>query len=415
MIDIELLRSDKKAVEQSLARRGATIDIDAVLSLDDTRRELIAEIDVLRRGSNEIAKRGADVSSEDKEKGKSLKEKVKIKQEELDNVNAQLKERMAQIPNIPLKEVPDGVEGEILREWGEVKQIISSPKDHVELSQNLDLIDFEAGAKVSGSQFYFLKNEAALLEIALVSFAITYLKNRGFTPILTPDLVRERFYKGTGFQPNGPEAQIYEIKDEDLGLVATAEVSMAGYHADEVFEPDSLPKRYVALSHCFRKEAGAYGKYSKGLYRVHQFTKVEMFAYTEPDESERMHQEFLECEEAIFQELDIPYRVRLLGVQDMGSQSAKTYDLEAWMPGRGEWGEVTSTSNTTDFQARNMNIKYRSPKGNSYVHMLNGTAIATSRALIAILENYQRDDGGIDIPKVLQPYCGTGAIMPIDA
>lgn len=414
MIDIEQIHSNKDEVLERISKR-ADVDFDSILSLDNIRKQIISEIELLRKNSNAIADKGPSISEKDKGEGKLLKEKIKVKESELENVQKQLEDRLNLVPNLPLSDVPEGVEGEIIKEWGEVKQVTFAPKDHIEISDMLDLIDFEAGAKVSGSQFYFLKNEAALIEIALISFGINLLSKKGFIPILTPDLVRERYYKGTGFQPGGPEAQIYEVKDEDLGLIATAEVSMAGYHADEIFDTIDLPKKYAALSHCFRKEAGAYGKYSKGLYRVHQFTKVEMFAYTQPENSEDMHQEFLACEEEIFQKLQIPYRVRLLGARDMGTQSAKTYDLEAWMPGRGEWGEITSTSNTTDFQARNMNIKVRSQNGNQYVHMLNGTAIAVSRALIAILENYQRDDGGIDIPEVLHPYLPIKSIEPKNA
>ncbi len=414
MIDIERLRQDPEGFKKAVARKGQDIDVHAILTLDETRRELIGEIDTLRHTSNELAAKGADITEEDKKEGKHLKEQIKVKEEELENVEKQLHSRVQEVPNPPLEDVPSGREEDkkILREWGDVRQVSFSPKDHLELGTALELIDFEAGAKVAGSQFYYLTNEAALLELALVRYAMDTLYKKGFIPVITPDLVRERFYKGTGYMPKGEEAQTYEIEGEDLGLIATAEVTMAGYHADEVFGPEDLPKKYVALSHCFRKEGGAYGKYSKGLYRVHQFTKVEMFAYVLPEESAKTHEEFIGIEEEIYQELGIPHRVVILAAEDTGSQAAKTYDVEAWMPGRGEWGEITSTSNTTDYQARNMNIRYRTDSGTAYVHMLNGTAIATSRAPIAILENYQREDGGVDIPKALHPYLPFKSIEP---
>lgn len=414
MIDIEKLRENPETIKKAVARKGYDLDADAILTLDETRRELIAETDDLRAQANKIADKGPDITEEDKKEGKKLKEKIKIKEEELENVEKQLNERLWDVPNPPLDDVPAGgkEDNKVLRAWGEKPLFDFDPQDHFEIGDRLDLIDFDAGAKVSGSQFYYLKNELAMLEVALIQYAMHHLYSKGFTAVITPDLVRERFYKGTGFAPKGDEAQTYKIEGEDLGLIATAEVSMAGYHADEILKMDELPKRYVALSHCFRKEAGAYGQYSKGLYRVHQFTKVEMFAYTTPEESANMHEAFAEIEEEIFQGLGIPYRVVLLSAGDTGGQAAKTYDLEAWMPGRDEWGEVTSTSNTTDYQARNMNIRYRTEDGTDYVHMLNGTAVATSRALIAILENYQREDGGVDIPKALHPYLPFTEIPP---
>ena len=238
-------------------------------------------------------------------------------------------------------------------------------------------------------------------------YALDFLRTKGYALWFTPDLAREKFYLGTGYQPRGPEAQTYVIQDSDLGLIATAEVTLAGIHADELLSGEELPRRYAGYSHCFRQESGAYGKHSRGLYRVHQFTKIEMFAFARPEESAKMHEEFLALEEELWKGLEIPYRVVEICTGDLGAQASRKFDLEAWMPGRGEWGEVTSTSNTTDYQARRLGIRFRDKDGSvKSVHTLNGTAIATSRAIIAILENYQRKDGKVDVPKVLQKYAG---------
>ncbi|MEK7500860.1 MAG: serine--tRNA ligase, partial [Patescibacteria group bacterium] len=320
-------------------------------------------------------------------------------------VETQFNEGFGLIPNPAFDEVPDGIQPKELRVVGEKPKFDFEPKDHLELGERLDILDFEAGAKVAGSQFYYLKNEGALLELALINYAVNLLAAEGFKPLFTPDLAKARFYLGTGYMPRGDEAQIYEVKDENLGLIATAEVTLAGYHADEVLDEKLLPLKYAGLSHCFRREAGAYGKYSKGLYRVHQFTKVEMFCYTKPEDSLATHEELLKLEEKIFKGLGIPYRVIEIPAGDLGAQAAKKYDLEAWLPGRGDWGEITSASNTTDYQSRNLNIKYRKSSGETdFVHTLNGTAIAASRAIIAILENYQRADGSVAVPEVLQKW-----------
>lgn len=401
MIDINLIREKPDEVKQKVARKGYRIDAVArAEELDVSRRELIERIEELRARRNKAAK------EQDHEVGKNVKKKLKLLEPDLVKIEGELEEVMNAIPNLPWDNVPDGKgEGENVevRKWGEAGK---SGRDHLEIGKALDLIDFEAGAKVAGSQFYFLKNEAVMLEQALLLWGMEILTERGFKLISTPDLAKSRYYLGTGYQPKGDEAQIYEIKDQDLGLIATAEVTMAGYHADEVLNRKDLPLKYVAVSHCFRQEAGAYGQYSKGLYRVHQFTKLEMFAYTTPDKSGEMHEEILGIEEEILQKLGIPYRVLEMCAGDLGAIAAKKYDLEAWMPGRGDYGEVTSTSNTTDYQARNLNIKYREGDHNEYVHMLNGTAIAISRMLISILENYQNEDGSVTVPEVLRKWVG---------
>ena len=405
MIDIKLLRDNPDFFKKAAERKGYKVDIDEILKLDGKKRTLIQEIDEMRRQANEIAAKGKEVLEADKEKGSGLREKIKVKEKELKIVEAQFNEGFGLIPNPAFDDVPDGSEPKKLRLVGEKPKFDFEPKDHLELGERLDILDFEAGAKVAASQFYYLKNEGALLELALINYAINLLTAEGFKPLFTPDLAKARFYLGTGYMPRGDEAQIYEVKEEDLGLIATAEVTLAGYHADEVLDEKLLPLKYVGLSHCFRREAGAYGKYSKGLYRVHQFSKIEMFCYTKPEDSLATHEELLKLEEKIFKGLGIPYRVIEIPAGDLGAQAAKKYDLEAWLPGRGDWGEITSASNTTDYQSRNLNIKYRKSSGETdFVHTLNGTAIAASRAIIAILENYQRADGSVAVPEVLQKW-----------
>jgi len=404
MLSIELIRKEPEKVKKGIALKGADVFlVDKVLELDEKRRGLILEIEELRSQRNKFAKEKNVIE------GKRIKDELKVKEPLLAEVSLEYEEVLMKIPNLPLENVPEG-EGE--NDNVEIRRWPSSHKntagkgmaDHLDIMNRLDLIDFESGAKVAGSQFYYLKNDAVRLEYALMQFGMEILEKHGYKFFMTPDLAKSRYYLGTGYQPKGDEAQIYEIKDHDLGLIATAEVTMAGYHADEILKRDDLPLKYAAISHCFRQEAGAYGKYSRGLYRVHQFTKLECFIYCLPEKSIEMHEEILGIEEEILRELEIPYRVVEMCTGDLGAIAAKKYDLEAWMPGRGDYGEVTSTSNTTDYQSRNLNIKYRAGNSNEYVHMLNGTAIAVSRTLIAIMENYQQKDGSIIVPKVLRKW-----------
>lgn len=404
MLDIKFIRENPDEVKKGTAdKRLDPSVVDKVLGLDEKRRKLIQEIDILRAERNKAAKK------KDIKEGKRIKEELKKREPELRRTEKEFQEAMMLIPSMPFGNVPRGKgekENVELRKWGEIPKFNFKPKDHLELGKKLGLIDFESGAKVTGSQFYYLAGDAVLLELALLQFGVDFLIKKGYKPFITPDLAKERYYLGTGYQPKGDEAQIYEIEGEDLGLIATAEVTMAGLHADEVLNKKELPLRYAAISHCYRKEAGAYGKYSKGLYRVHQFTKLEMFVYCLPEDSDKMHHEILSIEEELTQALRIPYRVVEMCTGDLGAIASKKYDLEAWMPGRGDYGEITSTSNTTDYQARNLNIKYRDGDKNKYVHMLNGTAFAASRIPIAIMENFQQKDGSVSIPKVLQKWMG---------
>src|SRR5262249_16700347 len=321
------------------------------------------------------------------------------------------------IPNLTHPDAPVGNENKVLRRVGEPRKFDFPAKDHIALAETLDLVDFEAGSRVAGQKFYFLKNEAVLLELALVQYAMGKLIAEGYTPIVTPDVARSEVLEGIGFIPRGPETQIYSIENTDLCLIATAEITLGGMHRDQILDELQLPIKYVGLSHCFRTEAGAPGRDTRGLYRVHQFTKVEMFAFCAPDQSDPLHQELLQIEEKVFQGLGLPYQVIDTCTGDLGGPAYRKFDLEAWMPGRGqggEYGEVTSTSNCTDYQARRLNIRYKVPgqKGTGFAHTVSGTAVAVSRAILAILENYQQADGSIIVPEVLRVWLGNDRIGP---
>jgi seryl-tRNA synthetase len=379
----------------------------------------------LNRQANEISKtigRAANDAERQQRiaEGRELRARKEAAQKEHDSLNAEVERLLEQVPNLTHPDAPTGGEEasrEIARGRVAVPQFDFQPLDHVQLGETLDLIDFEAGARVAGAGFYFLKRDAVLLELALQQFALQRLIAHGFVPITTPDLALSAVLRGVGFNPRGPETQIYSIEDSELNLVATAEITLGGMLAGQVLDAEQLPLKLVGISHCFRTEAGAAGRASRGLYRVHQFTKVEMFAFTTPEDSEAMHEHFRELECELFDALELPYRVLDIASGDLGGPAYRKYDLEAWMPGRGDagqWGEVTSTSNCTDYQARRLDIRFRraGQKGTELVHTLNGTAIAISRALVAIFENYQQADGSIRIPAVLQPWLGKDRIQP---
>ncbi len=404
MIDIKLLRENSDKIQKSAKDKGIDVDIAHILEIDSKKRELDIKVQNFREERNKAAK------AQDIDAGKKVKEELQRLEPQLEELEKKFNEEFNKIPNPPLSQVPVGVnekDNVEVRKWGEPRKFDFQPKNHLEIGTNLGILDFETGAKVTGSQFYFLYGAGVILEIALVQYAMDLLYKEGFMPVITPDLAKARYYLGTGYSPKGDEAQTYEIEGEDLGLIATAEVTLAGKHADEAIPESNLPLKYIGYSHCFRKEAGAYGKYSKGLYRVHQFTKAEMFIYCKPEDSEKMHEHILKMEEKIYQELGLPYRVLEMCTGDLGAMAARKFDIEVWMPSRDEYGEVTSTSNCTDYQARNLNIKYKTKDGkNEFVHMLNGTAIATSRTPLVILENYQEEDGSVRIPEILQKYMG---------
>jgi len=409
MIDITKLRENPQFYRKATADKqfDPTL-VDDLLKIDEKRKKLIGEIEALRGKRNKIAE------SKNIEEGKKVKDELKKREPELVEAEREYQDALNAIPNPALESVPVGKndkENVEVKKWGTPIRFDFEPLDHLELGKQLGIIDFETGAKVTGSQFYYLYGDGALMELALVQYAFEKLSKEGFLPVITPDLAKSRYYLGTGYMPKGDEAQTYEIKDEDLGLIATAEVALAGKHADEVIPEDKLPIKYIGYSHCFRKEAGAYGKYSKGMYRVHQFTKAEMFIYCKPEESNVMHEYLLKMEEEIYQELGLPYRVLEMCTGDLGAMAARKFDIEAWMPSRNDYGEVTSTSNCTDYQARNLNIKYRQKDGKTnFAHMLNGTAIATSRTPLAILENYQQKDGSVVIPEALRKWMGKDKI-----
>lgn len=421
MLDYKYIVDNLEAVRKNITDRYMSADAALVAALYGERSALLREIEEARKRRNENAlsmkgKLDPETRAARIEEGRQLKDKIAEMEARYADIEARLAAEGAKIPNMAHPEAPRGKEDadnlEVKR-VGEPTKFDFEPKDHVQLGQDLDLIDFDTATRVSGTKFYYLKNEAVLLEMALVRYALDILLKKGFTLFQTPDIARTEILEGIGFNPRGPESNIYTVEGEGTCLIGTAEITLGGYYSGTILDKASLPLKLAGVSHCFRREAGAAGQFSKGLYRVHQFTKVEMFAYTLPEESEATHAYLRSIEEEIFSGLGIPFRVVDTCTGDLGAPAYRKWDLEAWMPGRnsGEWGEVTSTSNCTDYQARRLNIKYKDDDGrNKYVHTLNGTAVACSRGLIAVLENFQRADGSIAIPPVLVPYCGFSEI-----
>lgn len=426
MLDLQFVCDNRELVEQNCRARGVNADLSRLIDLAAQRKQLILKGDQLRRDqkdvSAQIPKAPADQKATLVAKGKEFREQIALAEKELADVEVLLRDEQMQIPNLTHPDAPVGKDesaSQTVREWGTKPQFSFAPKDHVELMTNLDLVDLEAGAKVAGTGFYFLKNEGALLELALVNYAVQKLRSEGFTIFSTPDLAREEVLLGTGYMPRGPETQIYSIQGTDLSLVATAEITLGGMLKDEILDFEKLPLKMAGISHCFRTEAGGHGKQSRGIYRVHQFTKVEMFGFTAPtlEASDPFHQMVVRIEEELFQGLGVPYRVIDTATGDLGGPAYRKFDLEAWMPGRNEYGEVTSASNCTDFQARRLGIRCRVPdkKGTEFVHTLNGTSIACTRAIIAILENFQQEDGSVVVPEVLRPWVGVDRITKRNA
>jgi seryl-tRNA synthetase len=422
MLDYKFITDNLPAVMANIADRFMKADAETVARLYERRTELTTSIQSLqqKRNANADAMKGKgakqplDLSQRTIliEEGKKLKDEIALAEKELEVIEKDLHAEAQKIPNMAHPDAPVGREDSDnleVKKSGTIPKFSFKPSDHVKLGQDLDIIDFDSGTKVSGTKFYYLKNEGVFLELGLVRYALDILQRKGFTPYITPDIAREEILEGIGFNPRGEESNIYALEGEDACLVGTAEITLGGYYFGMILPKEKLPLRMAGLSHCFRREAGAAGQFSKGLYRVHQFTKVEMFVFCLPDESDHFHEELRSIEEEIFESLDIPFRVVDTCTGDLGAPAYRKWDLEAWMPGRndGEWGEVTSTSNCTDYQARRLNIRYKDDDGkNKFVHMLNGTAVAVSRAIIAILENFQQEDGSVRIPKKLVPYCG---------
>jgi seryl-tRNA synthetase len=422
MLDLQYICDHDDDVARNCRNRGVEMDIPALVAAAAKRRELIVAGDTLRAEQNEVAAKIPKASKDERPafiaRGKELKELVVANETALKEAEANVRELQLRIPNMTHAAAPVGGEDavRIERTWGSQPEFGFQPLDHVAIMEKLDLVDLEAGSKVAGHGFYYLKNEAVLLELALIQYAVHKLRKEGFTLFTTPDLARDDVLEGIGFLPRGPEAQIYSIENSNLSLVATAEITLGGMLKDEILNAADLPLKCAGISHCFRTEAGAHGKATRGIYRVHQFTKVEMFGFTAPDlaQSEDLHNTIVRVEEEIFQGLGIHYRVIDTPSGDLGGPAYRKFDLEAWMPGRGEYGEVTSASNCTDYQSRRLGIRCKSGdwKGTRFVHTLNGTAVAVTRAIIAVLENYQQADGSVLVPEVLRPWMGIDRITP---
>ncbi len=416
MLDPKFIVDNVELVKLNCKNRNATADVDRFVALETERRSLQSQLDETNRKANEKARSIGKAPPAErnalKEEGRRIRDEAAAIQQRLNQIAAESDAIVRTIPNLSHPAAPVGVDDkanlEISRGKTPIPQFDFKPLDHVELAEKLDLIDFEGGARVAGHGFYFLKNNVVLLDLALQRYALDVLLKEGFTPLTTPDLARNEVLQGIGFIPRGPETQIYSIEQSDLSLVATAEITLGGLFSGQTVDAEDLPLKLCGISHCFRTEAGAAGKASRGLYRVHQFSKVEMFAYTLPGESDDMLEYLRDMECRIFDGLGVPYRVVDTATGDLGGPAYRKFDLEAWMPGRGEFGEVTSTSNCTDYQSRRLNIRYRvkGEKGTRLVHTLNGTAIAISRGIIAVMENYQQADGSIVVPEVLRAWMG---------
>ena len=403
MLDIKLVRDNKEKIRKATEAKGFDGKlVELTLKADEKRRKLLNKVEQLRAKRNKLTK-------SDTSKGRELKKELKIEEEKLGVVEKEFETLMLKIPNPSAADVKVGPPeaNEILKHVGKPKNFAFEVKDHLEIGQLTDTIDIERGAKVSQSGFYYIKNDGAFLEFALVQYALNKLAKMGFVPVITPNVVKEKNMVGCGFQARSDkERQIYHLEGEDLDLIATAEITLVGQHTDETIEAKDLPKKYVGYSYCYRTEAGSYGKDVRGILRVHEFRKVEMVIFCDPKESDKWHKKLLEIEEGVWRDLGIPYRVVKMASGDLGSAASRKFDIEAWMPSQNKYREVTSTSNTTDFQARRLNIKIKKNGKSEYLHTLNGTVLALGRAMIAIYENFQQEDGSIVIPAVLHKWMG---------
>lgn len=416
MIDLRELKSRKEEISLNIKNRFMNVDLDSIIAIQEERASLLQKSEDLRsqRNTNASKMKGKldpTIRQELIEQGKSLKVEIAEVEEKLKETLDKYNLLTRTIPNYAHPSAPIGKEDKdntAIKFFGEPKKFDFKALDHVQIGEKLDILDFEKGTKVSGPKFYYVKNKGVILQMALERFATDILIKKGFTPFITPDIAKEEILNGIGFNPRGAESNIYTIENTDTCLVGTAEITLGGYYSNEILNKEDLPIKMAGLSHCFRREAGGAGQYSKGLYRVHQFSKLEMFVLCLPEDSDKIHQQLLEIEEEIFSALEIPYRVVDTCTGDLGAPAYRKFDIEAWMPGRGEngeYGEVTSTSNCTDYQSRSLQIRYKDENNNNqYVHMLNGTAVALSRAIVAILENFQNEDGSVSIPKALIPY-----------
>lgn len=409
MLDIRFIRENPDRVQEAAAQKGYQVNIQELLRADESRRELMTKADELRARRNEIAgqMKGGKPAQEIVDEGKQVKAKLAEVEDHLRVADETYQNQLWAVPNITLSDVPLGGEEDSveIKKVGEQK---TGAKDHLDFALARDWVDFERGAKVAGAKFYFVKGDLALLENAVTQFALQKIVSHGFTFMSVPHMVNQRTMMGTGFAPRtSDQSDEYCIEGEDLSLIATAEISLTGYHADEVIDEAALPLLYAGYSPCYRKEAGAAGKHTRGLFRVHQFNKLEMYVYTTPEQSVAMHENILAIEEEIWQELGVPYHVINIAAGDLGAPAAKKYDIEYWSPVDGKYRELTSCSNCTDFQARNLNIRVKRSNGTTEIlHTLNGTAVSLARTLVAIIENYQRDDGTLAVPDALRQFMG---------
>ena len=408
MLDINFIRENTELVEKSTKEKGyKNVDIKSLLKLDDERKEALKIVEDLRKERNETAAKmkGGKPSDDLIKKGKEIKEKLAGEEKVLEEVETKLKDGLKTVPNIIFEDVPLGPEENSVevKKWGEPKE---KGVDHLDFATKRDWVDFERGAKVAGAKFYYTKGDLALLENALLQFGLKKVTEHGFTFMYVPDMVSSRVLEGCGFNPRtSDQSDEYYIEGEDLAMIATAEMPLTGYHMDEILDEKDLPKFYAGYSACFRKEAGAYGKYTRGLFRVHQFNKLEMYCFCLPEQSKEIHEKILGIEEEIWQELGIPYHIINIAAGDLGAPAAKKYDLEYWSPVNQKYQELTSCSNCTDFQARSVNCRVRRKDGSiEFVHTLNGTAISLARTMVAVLENYANKDGTFTVPEALKPY-----------
>ena len=411
MLDINFIRNNKELVEHSIKEKMyKNVNLDEILALDDQRKALLQQVEGLRkeRNDNTAKMKNGKPSDELIAKGKEIKEKLSTLEADLSNFEKELNTKLKTVPNVIFDDVPLGDESASVevKKWGECK---TTGVDHLDYAISRDWVDFERGAKVAGAKFYYVKGGLALLENALIQFGIKKIVEHGFTLMDVPDLVNSRVLEGTGFAPRSSEqSDEYYIEGEDLALIATAEMSITGYHMDEIIDEEKLPLFYAGLSACFRKEAGAYGKHTRGLFRVHQFNKLEMYSFCTPEQSKEIHEKLRAIEEEIWQEIGIPYHVINIAAGDLGAPAAKKYDIEYWSPVDQKYREITSCSNCTDFQARGLNIRVRRKDDTVEVlHTLNGTAISLARTMVAVIENFAEEGGKLRVPAVLQPYLGT--------
>ena len=407
MLDIKFIRENLDLVEKSSREKGYKIDIKKLVKLDDTRKEILTEVESLRNRRNEISAKmkGGRPDAALIDEGKMIKAELAQKEDDLAKSEEAVNKILKTVPNIIFDDVPLGGEEKSVevKKWGENHK---SGVDHLDYAVSRDWVDFERGAKVAGAKFYYLKNELALLENALLQYGLSKVLEHGFTYMTVPDLVSSRVLEGCGFNPRTSEqSDEYYVEGEDLGLIATAEMPLTGYHMDEIIDEDKLPLFYAGYSACFRKEAGTYGKYTRGLFRVHQFNKLEMYVFCLPEQSKEMHEKILAIEEDIWQGLNVPYHVINIAAGDLGAPAAKKYDMEYWSPVNQKYQEITSCSNCTDFQARAVNARVRRKDGTvEFVHTLNGTAIPLARALVVLIENFATEGGKLKVPEVLRPY-----------